>query len=120
MRVAQLTSSEYEWQAHWFMATEAGVPAGKLTALAHWRDSRLYSEEERLVLEAADILTNTGELTSTLRRLLVARFGEQQTIEVVLTIAFYSCVRRVLGGLGVPPDERGEKAPDLASLPAEG
>ena len=118
MRVAQLTGSEYEWQAHWFMATDAGVPAEKLTTLGRWRDSRSYSEDERLVLEAADILTETSELTETVRRRLVARLGEQQTVEVVLTIAFYSCVRRVLGGLGVPPDERDEGAPGLAELPA--
>jgi alkylhydroperoxidase family enzyme len=119
MRVAQLTGSEYEWQAHWFMATDAGVPAEALTALGRWRESPLYSEDEQVVLEAADILTDTGELTEGVRRRLLARLGEQQTVEVVLTIAFYSCVRRVLGGLGVPPDERGESAPGLASLPGQ-
>jgi hypothetical protein len=33
---------------------------------------------------------------------------------VVLTIAFYSCVSRVLGGLGVPADHRDEEAPGFA------
>ncbi|MDQ1361595.1 MAG: hypothetical protein QOJ44_1972 [Acidimicrobiaceae bacterium] len=114
MRVAQLTGSEYEWQAHWVMATGAGVAVEKLNALRDWRSSGAYSDDERLVLEAAESLTETGELSATTRRQLVARFGEQQTVEVVLTIAFYSCVRRVLGGLGVPLDERVENAPGLS------
>jgi alkylhydroperoxidase family enzyme len=113
MRVAQLTGSEYEWQAHWAMATGAGVPVEKLTALGDWRRSGVYSDDERLVLEAAESLTETGDLDATARRQLLGRFGEQQTVEVVLTIAFYSCVRRVLGGLGGPLDERDETVPGL-------
>ena len=67
-----------------------------------------------VVLSATESLTVTGELSDAERGQLIDRFGEQQTVELVLTIAFYSCVSRVLGGLGVPSDERGEKAPGLA------
>jgi AhpD family alkylhydroperoxidase len=111
MRVAQLTGSDYEWQAHWAMATEAGVPAETLTTLAGWRKADAFSTDERLVLGATESLTNSGELSVAERSQLVATFGQQQTVELVLTIAFYSCVRRVLGGLGVPADERDEQAP---------
>ena len=99
MRVAQLTGSDYEWQAHWAMAIEAGVPAEKLATL---------------VLGAAESLTDSGELSVAERSQLVATFGQQQTVELVLTIAFYSCVSLVLGGLGVPADERDEQAPGFA------
>jgi 4-carboxymuconolactone decarboxylase len=111
MRVAQLTGSEYEWQAHWAMATEAGVPAEKLTNLAAWRDAGTFSTDERLVLGASESLLKSGDLSVAERSQLVATFGEQQTVELVLTIAFYSCVRLVLGGLGVPADDRDEPAP---------
>jgi alkylhydroperoxidase family enzyme len=111
MRVAQLTGSDYEWQAHLAMVTEAGVPAEKLTALGAWRHTPAYSTDERLVLGATESLTSSGELSATERSQLIATFGEQQTVELVLTIAFYSCVSRVLGGLGVPADERDENAP---------
>ncbi|HEX3566610.1 MAG TPA: carboxymuconolactone decarboxylase family protein [Acidimicrobiales bacterium] len=114
MRVAQLTGSDYEWQAHWPMATEAGVPAEKLTTLAGWRSADAFSTHERLVLGAAENLTSSGQLSVAERSQLVATFGEQQTVELVLTIAFYSCVRLVLGGLGVPADERDEQAPGFA------
>jgi 4-carboxymuconolactone decarboxylase len=114
MRVAQLTGSDYEWQAHWAMAIEAGVPAEKLTTLADWRDAGAFSTDERLVLGAAESLTDSGDLSVAERRQLVTTFGHQQTVELVLTIAFYSCVRRVLGGLGVPADERDEHAPGFA------
>lgn len=111
MRVAQLTGSDYEWQAHWPMATEAGIPAEKLTTLAAWRNADGFSTHERLVLGAAESLITSGALSVADRSRLVATFGPQQTVELVLTIAFYSCVRLVLGGLGVPADERDEPAP---------
>lgn len=111
MRVAQLAGSDYEWQAHWDMAIEAGVPAEKLTTLAGWREAGAFSTDERLVLGAAESLTVAGELSVAERSQLVAAFGPQQTVELVLTIAFYACVRLVLGGLGVPADEREEPAP---------
>jgi 4-carboxymuconolactone decarboxylase len=111
MRVAQLTGKDYEWQAHWSMAIEAGVAAAKLNTLADWRDTAAFSTEERLVLDATESLTNSGELSVTERSQLVDAFGAQQTVELVLTIAFYSCVSRVLGGLAVPADERDERAP---------
>jgi 4-carboxymuconolactone decarboxylase len=114
MRVAQLTGSDYEWQAHWAMAIEAGVSAQKLTSLADWPDADVFSADERLVLGATESLTDSGELSAGERSQLVATFGHQQTVELVLTIAFYSCVRRVLGGLGVPADERDEQAPGFA------
>lgn len=113
MRVAQLTASEYEWQAHWAMATECGVPAEKLTGLAGWRRSGIFTADERLVLDAVEALTDRGELGADQRSGLVARFGAQQTVELVLTMSFYSCVSRVLGGLGVPRDQRDEEGPAL-------
>ncbi|HXA34282.1 MAG TPA: carboxymuconolactone decarboxylase family protein [Acidimicrobiales bacterium] len=120
MRVAQLTGSDYEWQAHWPMATEAGVPVEKLTTLAEWRNTGAFSTDERLVLGAAESLTNSSDLSDTERAQLVVAFGPQQTVELVLTIAFYSCVRRVLGGLGVPADQREEQAPGFDQLEHRG
>ncbi|HEY2562059.1 MAG TPA: carboxymuconolactone decarboxylase family protein [Acidimicrobiales bacterium] len=114
MRVAQLSGSDYEWQAHWPMALDAGVPTAKLTALDDWRNAGHFSADERLVLGATESLTSAGELSVTERSQLVATFGEQQMVEMVLTIAFYSCVSRVLGGLGVPADHRDEQAPGFA------
>ncbi|HEX4219122.1 MAG TPA: carboxymuconolactone decarboxylase family protein [Acidimicrobiales bacterium] len=115
MRVAQLTRSDYEWQAHWSMAIDAGVSSAKLAALDDWGNAVHFSTEERLVLEATESLTSSGDLSAGERTRLVAAFGEQQTVELVLTIAFYSCVSRVLGGLGVPADHREEQGPGFVS-----
>ena len=110
MRVAQLSEADYEWQAHWPMALESGVTEEKLDGLAEWEQSDRYSAEERLVLMIAEELTVTGALKPRTLADVRGHFGEEQTVELVLTAAFYSCVSRVLLGLGVPMQPTGDQA----------
>lgn len=105
LRVAQLTNKEYEWARHVFMARSAGVSEEEIANLRDWRGAQVFSGEQRLVLSVAENLTKTGELSDEQRAGLLAHFGPRQTVELVLTTAFYSCVSRVLGGLKVPLDE---------------
>ncbi len=102
LRVAQLSDADYEWGAHAPMAAEAGVSEEQLEQLGHWRDAGVYDEQERLVLTIADELTETVELRPETLEEVRRTFGDQQTVELVLTAAFYSCVSRVLRGLAVP------------------
>lgn len=106
MRVGQLTRASYEWQQHWPMALAAGVSEDKLRALADWRAASVYSPIERAGLAMADELTTDGSLTDATYGEL-ARFVEHdEMIELVLTVAFYNCVSRVLLGIGVPLEDR--------------
>jgi AhpD family alkylhydroperoxidase len=102
VRSSQMTGTPYELAAHTPMALDAGVTDEQLAVLASWRDSNAFGPDERLVLEATEMLTATTALDDDMRSRLLDRFGPEQTVEVVLTIAFYSCVSRVLKGLGVP------------------
>jgi len=113
LRIAQLTQAEYEWRAHWRAALGVGVPEEKLRAVADWRSSDVLSEEERLVLEMAEELTTTTTLAEgTLARMRTA-FGAPQTVELVLTAAFYSCVSRVVKGLAVAAEPADPGVPAL-------
>jgi alkylhydroperoxidase family enzyme len=102
LRIANITNARYETAAHTPMALAAGVTQDQIDHLDSWRNSTLFDQDERLVLEAAESLTKTVALDDDMRQRLLDRFGPEQTIEVVLTIAFYSCVSRVLRGLAVP------------------
>jgi AhpD family alkylhydroperoxidase len=69
-------------------STTHGIPLAKLEAVPHWRDSDLFTEEERLVLEYAEAMTAdppevTDELTEALRRYLT----EQQLVELTMMVA---------------------------------
>lgn len=113
MRKAQLHGADYEWRHHWEMAREAGVPEDKLLALDGWRDSALFTERERAALEMADQLTSAGRLGRDAWRGLSAHFDDRESVELVVTAAFYSCVSQILGGLEVPLEESYAEVPPV-------
>lgn len=60
----------------------------KLREAASWRDSALFSEEERLALEYAERMTITGErVDDALFARLKARFSEAQLVELTAAVA---------------------------------
>jgi alkylhydroperoxidase family enzyme len=60
----------------------------KLQAAARWRDSVLFSEEERLALDYAERITTTGQrVDDALFARLKARFSEAQIVELTAAIA---------------------------------
>jgi len=60
----------------------------KLQAAANWRDSPLFSAEERLALEYAERMTITGErVDDVLFAKLKAQFSEAQIVELTAAIA---------------------------------
>jgi alkylhydroperoxidase family enzyme len=61
----------------------------KLLAVPAWRDSTLFSEEERLALEYAEKITITGEhVDDALFARLKQHFSEAQIVELTAAAAF--------------------------------
>jgi 4-carboxymuconolactone decarboxylase len=104
MRVAQLTNAPYEWQAHWPMAKHFGMTRGQLAELNDWESSELFSGEHRLILTLTDDLTLRLTITDATWDALTATYSPSDVVELVLTVAFYSCVSRVLGGFELTPE----------------
>lgn len=60
----------------------------KLREAARWRDSKLFSEEERLALDYAERMTTTGQrVDDALFAKLKARFTEAQIVELTAAVA---------------------------------
>src|SRR3954454_18638378 len=57
LRGAQIGMVEYEWAHHVPMALAAGVPQSKIDELAEWQASRLFTDEERVVLQLSEEIT---------------------------------------------------------------
>lgn len=101
MRGAQLSGVAYEWAHHWPMAIEAGVSAEKLRALAGWRESRLFSEQERAVLQMTDEISEGPGASDAAVARLNELFAPSDVVELTLTASFYVCVSRLLTSLDV-------------------
>jgi 4-carboxymuconolactone decarboxylase len=118
MRVAQLTVAPFEWLAHWDMAVKHGITVEQLENLARWRDTDLFSADERAALALADELTTDLEVADETWAALAERFPAGELIELVLTVSFYSCVSRTLHALEL--NQVDETDPRLAALTAGG
>jgi alkylhydroperoxidase family enzyme len=74
----------------------------KLQAAANWRDSALFSAEERLALEYAERMTITGErVDDTLFARLKGRFSEAQLVELTAAVALENFRSKFNPALGV-------------------
>jgi len=100
LRTAQLTRSEYEWAHHRAMAAANDVPEEKVRMLAEWRSSTLYDERERAALRCVEEIHDVAlsdEAFAELERVM----GAPSTVELVLLVAFYEAVARMIQALGL-------------------
>lgn len=108
MRVALLTQSSFEWEAHWTMALEAGIERQALVELADWRQSGLFTDTDRIVLELTDALCIDGDVDDATFQRVVDAFGPAMTVELLINAAYYVCVSLVVKSLRIPlraPDD---------------
>lgn len=86
----------------YYESQHKGMNPAKVRDVANWRDSDLYDERERAVLEYAELATATpvaipDELVSRLRRQL----SEPEMVELVSWVALENFRSRFNGGLGL-------------------
>jgi alkylhydroperoxidase family enzyme len=93
---------EYEYVHHWNIAqARAGVPREQLVALPDFENSPLFNAGERAVIRYALEATRNVKVSDAtfagVRKLL----NDQQLMELVLVVAFYNMVVRILDPLKV-------------------
>jgi alkylhydroperoxidase family enzyme len=96
MTVALATGASYEFNHHWNSALEAGLSREQLEQLADAETSDVFDESERAIVryarEATLSLTVSDETWSALR----AHFSVRETMDVVMAVAWYNAVARML------------------------
>ncbi len=90
------TKASYEVDHHWNAALAAGVARAQLDALADFETSPLFGAEERAVMRYAREVTTTGTTTDATWLALSGFLDERQRMELVLTVAWYNGVARML------------------------
>jgi uncharacterized peroxidase-related enzyme len=106
LRVAELNGCPYCAGMHRPMMRQMGIPEEKIAGLAEKKIARdVFEEKEAAVLQLADEMTqNVGAKPDTVARVREA-FGEDGTIELMMTIAFYNLMTRLTDTSGVPLEE---------------
>jgi alkylhydroperoxidase family enzyme len=98
----------------YFDGVRTGIPIDKVRAVPRWRDSDLFDERERLVLEYAEAVNSspsamTDDLAARLRR----TFGEKEIVELAGWVALENMRSRFNAGLGL----RSEGFSDKCEVP---
>jgi AhpD family alkylhydroperoxidase len=102
LRSAQLTGCEWCLDFGSWLARNSGISDEKLGELSTWRDSRQFSELERLVLEYTEAMTRTPvEVSDELFERLREHFDERQIVELTMTIGLENLYSRTNWAWGI-------------------
>ena len=94
--VGLVTRCDYEFDHHSNAALQAGVRREQLESLAEFETAPVFDDAERAVLRYAKEATQTGEVADRTWAALRRHFDIRQAMEVVLTVAWYNAVVRIL------------------------
>ena len=117
LQVGWLAKSPYERSHHVKLGHDFGVSDDDVRALIDDTDGKPTTLDAmtKLVLLAAREITTGGEMSESSFAALQAAWGNERTIDLTLTIAFYNAVVRVLGTLRI--DVEPEYQPYLDKFP---
>jgi alkylhydroperoxidase family enzyme len=94
--VGLVSKSDYEFDHHWNAALAAGVRREQLENLKNFETAPMFDEQERAVLRYAKEATTAGAVSDATWGALRRHFDTRQAMEIVLTVAWYNCVVRIL------------------------
>lgn len=97
MRASQINGCAYCLDMHTEHALEAGESHRRIFALPVWKESHLFSEEERIVLQLTEeitLISAHGVKDETYRR-VVDVFGEKVTAQLIMLIVLINSWNRI-------------------------
>jgi uncharacterized peroxidase-related enzyme len=96
LMVGLVTKCDYEFDHHANAALKAGVRREQIEQLAAFETAPVFDEQERSVLRYAKEATATGEVADATWDALRHFFDTRHAMEIMLTVAWYNCVVRIL------------------------
>jgi AhpD family alkylhydroperoxidase len=109
MRIAHVNGAPYEAEQHAPIALREGLSRTQLDALADWTESGEFSAAQRAVLALTDGMTRAVHIDDSVFDAARPHFSARELVELVVTIAAYNMVSRVLEALQIaasdPRDE---------------
>jgi AhpD family alkylhydroperoxidase len=103
VRVSQINHCAFCVDINAATLLKRGVSQEKVEALAGWRESPLFNEEERLALDYAEAMTFTSPgVSDALRERLKQRWGDDALVELTGLIAFQNLSSKFNAALDIP------------------
>jgi AhpD family alkylhydroperoxidase len=104
VRVSQLNGCRFCIDINSATLLHRGVAPDKIETLDNWRQSQLFSDEERIALEYAEAVTlRSDAIDEDLFERLKKTFDDDTIVELTALIAFQNLSSKFNGALGVSP-----------------
>ena len=120
LQVGWLARSPYEWSHHVKLGHDFGVSDDDIKALIDdtaGKPTRLDAMAKTVLLAARE-MTNDGAMSDATFATLQEALGNEQVVDLTITIAFYNAVVRVLATLQIDVEE--DYMPYLRQFPLPG
>ncbi|MEJ6846334.1 carboxymuconolactone decarboxylase family protein [Sinorhizobium fredii] len=105
MMVGHCTNSAYEFDHHWKAALRAGLQREQLKNLAEYETSPRFDDRERAILRYAEEVTATTGARDETWQALLRHFPENEIMDLVMAVAWYNAVARILTPLEIELEE---------------
>jgi alkylhydroperoxidase family enzyme len=117
MTVGYITRAPYEWSHHVILSKDFGVSEDDIRELINYLEGRAHKLDERaaLAVDAAREMTNDLAMSDKTFQALHAFLGNEGMVDLVVTIAHYNAMVRVLATLEV--DIEDNYLPGLEKFP---
>lgn len=102
LRTAKVLNCPYEWQANVVLATNVGIGAGDIEALASDHAVTDLDPAYVLICAATDELSLGANVSDTTLSALLDTYGEVVTRKLILIIGWFNLLSRFLNGCRVP------------------
>ncbi|MDQ1476932.1 MAG: hypothetical protein QOE62_2161, partial [Actinomycetota bacterium] len=95
----------YEWGQHVVIARSIGITDDEITRVSVGPDADGWSEQEAMLLRAADELHNDQTLTDATYAALATRYDVQNLLDLVFTVGQYHLVSMALNAFRVDRED---------------
>lgn len=110
LRVAHRYDSHYQWTHNALGAKQVGVTDAEIKAVKTGPEAAIWSEDDRLLLEAVDATGSGGRFDDALWSRLSARFDRRFIMDVIHATGYFTSIAWGLIAMGV------ELEPDFAEF----
>jgi alkylhydroperoxidase family enzyme len=106
IRIGYLNDAPYEAEQHRPIALREGCSEAQVDALRDWRaHTELFDEKQQAALALTDKMTRDVHADDTTWHAAGEHWNERELVELVVTIAAYNMVSRVIGTLQIHSDD---------------
>lgn len=95
LRVSQINGCAYCCKIHNEEARKLGFSQEKLDVLPAWRNSTIFSEEERAALNWAESVTYLDKDFNDVKKQLQKFYSERQIVDLTVTISLMNTLNRI-------------------------